>query len=149
LLSSDFQRLKEDIRRWAAELGFQDLGVTDLDLSAHAPHVSAWLEQGFQGEMGYLTRNLAKRLDPDLLHPGTVRIISARMDYLKTDTQPATRSVGTITKPCASGWQSSVAGFRRRRKDWIITSGLSPIPRRYSKRRWPRRPVSAGWANTH
>ena len=88
MLSSDFQRLKEDIRRWAVELGFQDLGVTDLDLSAHAPHVSAWLEQGFQGEMGYLTRNLAKRLDPDLLHPGTVRIISARMDYLKTDTQP-------------------------------------------------------------
>ena len=52
------------------------------------PTFDRWLEQGFQGEMGYLTRNLAKRLEPSLLHPGTVRIISARMDYLKTDTQP-------------------------------------------------------------
>ncbi len=88
LNSTDLQSLKEDIRGWAAELGFQALGVTDLDLSGHAPHVHAWLEQGFQGEMGYLTRNLAKRLDPALLHPGTIRVISARMDYLKADTRP-------------------------------------------------------------
>lgn len=86
--SSDLQQLKEDIRGWAAELGFQDLGVTDLDLSGHAPHVHAWLARGFQGEMGYLSRNLAKRLDPALLQPGTIRVISARMDYLKTDTRP-------------------------------------------------------------
>ncbi len=85
---TDFHQLKEDIREWAAALGFQDLGVTDLDLSEHAPHVRSWLEQGFQGEMGYLERNLEKRFDPALLHPGTLRIISARMDYLKTDTQP-------------------------------------------------------------
>lgn len=88
--AQDFQALKEQIRDWAGELGFQDVGVTDLDLSAHEPHVRAWLDRGFQGEMGYLSRNLEKRLAPDLLHPGTVRIISARMDYLKTDTQPLT-----------------------------------------------------------
>ena len=86
--ANDFRLLKEDIRSWAMALGFQDLGVTDLDLSDHADHVHAWLENGFQGEMGYLTRNLEKRLAPDLLHPGTIRIISARMDYLKTATQP-------------------------------------------------------------
>ena len=88
LNANDLQALKEDIRGWALALGFQDLGVTDLDLSGHADHVRAWLAQGFQGEMGYLTRNLEKRLEPELLHPGTIRIISARMDYLKTDTQP-------------------------------------------------------------
>jgi epoxyqueuosine reductase len=38
--------------------------------------------------MAYLNRNLSKRLAPERLHPGTIRIISARMDYLKTDTQP-------------------------------------------------------------
>jgi epoxyqueuosine reductase len=88
LTESDFKALKDDIRIWAGELGFQAVGVTDLDLSDHAPRVRLWLEQGFQGEMAYLTRNLSKRLDPALLHPGTVRIISARMDYLKTDTRP-------------------------------------------------------------
>ena len=62
--------------------------MTDLDLSSHAPRVRAWLERGFQGEMAYLERNLSKRLAPELLHPGTIRIISARMDYLKTATRP-------------------------------------------------------------
>jgi epoxyqueuosine reductase len=88
LNQNDFLKLKKDIRRWALDLGFQDLGVTDLDLTGYAPHVRRWLEKGFQGEMGYLTRNLEKRLTPSLLHPGTIRIISARMDYLKSDTQP-------------------------------------------------------------
>lgn len=86
--ATDYHELKARIRTWATEFGFQDLGVTDLDLSAHEPHVRAWLERGFQGEMGYLTRNLEKRLDPAQLQPGTIRIISARMDYLKTDTRP-------------------------------------------------------------
>ncbi len=84
----DFDALKNRIRSWARTLGFQQIGVTDLNLSDQEPPLLAWLEQGFQGEMGYLERNLEKRLQPDLLQPGTVRIISARMDYLKTDTQP-------------------------------------------------------------
>jgi len=84
----DYAELKRDIVCWAGELGFQQIGVTDLDLSAHAPHVRAWLDRGFQGEMGYLERNLDKRLDPDHLLPGTCRVISARMDYLKQETQP-------------------------------------------------------------
>ncbi len=84
----DFQALKADISRWAEALGFQAVGVTDLNLSDHEPHVRRWLERGFQGEMGYLSRNLEKRFDPALLQPGTVRIISARMDYLKPATEP-------------------------------------------------------------
>jgi epoxyqueuosine reductase len=84
----DYQQLKEDIRLWSRELGFQQLGITDLDLSDQAPHVRAWLAKGFHGEMGYLERNLEKRLHPDLLEPDTCRVISARMDYLAADTQP-------------------------------------------------------------
>ncbi|MEM8769424.1 MAG: tRNA epoxyqueuosine(34) reductase QueG, partial [Pseudomonadota bacterium] len=74
--------------RWAEALGFQAIGVTDINLSDHEPHVRRWLERGFQGEMGYLSRNLEKRFDPGTLQPGTVRIISARMDYLKPATEP-------------------------------------------------------------
>ena len=83
-----YEQLKTDIQRWSRELGFQQIGVTDLDLSEHAPHVRAWLAKGFQGEMSYLQRNLQKRLHPELLETGTCRVISARMDYLAADTQP-------------------------------------------------------------
>jgi epoxyqueuosine reductase len=88
LIEPDYTALKKDIAAWAGELGFQDVGVTDLDLSSHEPHVRAWLARGFQGEMGYLERNLDKRLHPEQLLPGTCRVISARMDYLHGDTQP-------------------------------------------------------------
>ncbi len=62
-------------------MGFADIGITDVDLSAQSHHVRAWLAAGFAGEMGYLHKNLDKRLDPSLLEPGTCRVISARMDY--------------------------------------------------------------------
>jgi epoxyqueuosine reductase len=86
----DYHALKADIRRWAEALGFQAVGVTDLNLDDHAPHVRDWLARGFQGEMGYLERNVEKRLHPDRLLPGTCRVISARMDYLRPETEPLT-----------------------------------------------------------
>ena len=69
-------------------MGFQKLAITDIDLSEHGPHVRQWLDKGFAGEMGYLHRNLEKRLNPDQLEPGTYRVITARMNYLPADTQP-------------------------------------------------------------
>ena len=69
-------------------MGFQKLVITDIDLSEHGPHVRRWLDKGFAGEMGYLHRNLEKRLNPDQLEPGTYRVITARMNYLPADTQP-------------------------------------------------------------
>lgn len=79
---------RSDLETWARELGFQALGITDTDLSSHAPHVRAYLSARFNGDMGYLERNLAKRLNPQALVPGTIRVISARMNYLPPDTQP-------------------------------------------------------------
>jgi epoxyqueuosine reductase len=80
--------LSQAIKVWGQELGFQQLGITDTELSAHEPHVRAWLQQGFHGSMGYLERNLEERLHPDRLEPGTCRVIAARMDYLPPDTTP-------------------------------------------------------------
>ncbi|NCF33468.1 MAG: tRNA epoxyqueuosine(34) reductase QueG [Proteobacteria bacterium] len=73
---------------WAQQLGFDAVAVTDVDLSAHEPHVRDWLAKGFAGDMGYLHRNLDKRLHPELLETETCRVISARMNYLPADTQP-------------------------------------------------------------
>ena len=73
---------------WAQQLGFDAVAVTDVDLSAHEPHVRDWLAEGFAGDMEYLHRNLDKRLHPELLETDTCRVISARMNYLPADTQP-------------------------------------------------------------
>lgn len=78
----------ELIQRWAQELGFQDIGVSDLDLSQYQQHLARFLARGYHGDMGYLSRNQSKRLHPNELVPNTCRVLSARMDYLPPDTQP-------------------------------------------------------------
>ena len=86
----DFGSLVRDIRRWAAELGFQGIGIADTKLAHYAPAFQDWLEQRLHGDMGYLARNVDKRLQPEKLQPGTIRVISARMDYLGTPPPAAT-----------------------------------------------------------
>ena len=76
------------IEDWAQELGFQQIGITHVDLSAHEPHVREWLAKGFHGEMGYMARNLDKRLHPERLEAGTCAVISARMNYLAEGAAP-------------------------------------------------------------
>ncbi len=83
--SKQIAALQTEIPIWAAELGFQQIGFTDTDLSAYAPDYRQWLADKLFGDMGYLTRNVEKRLDPEKLLPDTVCVISARMDYLAED----------------------------------------------------------------
>ena len=86
----DLDRLAAQIEAWAMELGFAQVGFADVDLSSHAPRFRDWLARRFHGEMGYLERNLDKRLVPAALEPATVCVISARMDYLGTSPPAAT-----------------------------------------------------------
>jgi len=69
------------IRGWGRELGFDAVAVTGVDLSDAEPGLAAWLAEGFHGEMDYMARHGMKRARPAELHPGTVRVISARMNY--------------------------------------------------------------------
>lgn len=73
--------LESSIKAWARELGFSDAGITDLDLSEAERHLWRWLEKGFHGSMGYMERHGTRRSRPAELIPGTVRVISVRMDY--------------------------------------------------------------------
>ena len=82
MASKSAESLVRDIRRWAGELGFQQVGIADLDLRDQAPHLRRWLERGFHGEMGYMARNVEKRLHPAQLEAGTCSLICARMNYL-------------------------------------------------------------------
>ncbi len=70
------------IRSWGRELGFSAVGFTGVDLSDAEPGLRAWLEAGFHGSMGYMERHGMTRARPAELVPGTVSVISVRMDYL-------------------------------------------------------------------
>ncbi len=74
--------LVQRIRSWGHGLGFSQIGVTGIDLASAEPGLSAWLAAGFHGGMHYMERHGLKRARPAALVPGTVSVISARLDYL-------------------------------------------------------------------
>ena len=83
--SQQLKRLQRDIDVWAKELGFQQVGFADTDLSSYTDDYRDWLAAKFYGDMTYMARNVEKREQPAKLLPGTIRIISVRMDYLQED----------------------------------------------------------------
>ena len=78
--------LLAQLRASALKLGFSQIGVTGVDLSSAEPGLLAWLAQGFHGDMQYMASHGLKRARPAELVPGTVSVITARMDYLPMDT---------------------------------------------------------------
>ncbi|GMQ76957.1 MAG: tRNA epoxyqueuosine(34) reductase QueG [Gammaproteobacteria bacterium] len=85
----DTRALARDIKAWAVELGFQQAGIADPDLGADEARLLAWLDAGRHGEMHYMRRHGLKRSRAALLHPGTLRVICVRMDYLPRNAAPA------------------------------------------------------------
>lgn len=79
---TDKQQLAQQIKQWAAELGFQACGISKPDLSLHETTLQAWLDAGYHGEMQYMAEHGMLRARPAELHPGTLSVISVRMDYL-------------------------------------------------------------------
>jgi len=80
-----FAVLANNIKQWAFELGFQQTAITDTDLSAAEEKFHHWLENKMHGDMEYMSRHGLKRSRPNLLEPGTNRIISLRMNYYPED----------------------------------------------------------------
>lgn len=70
------------VQRWADGLGFSQIGVADIDLSTAEAPLLAWLSAGFHGSMHYMERHGLTRARPAELVPGTLRVLTARMDYL-------------------------------------------------------------------
>jgi epoxyqueuosine reductase len=81
------------VRGWARELGFSQIGVAGVDLSSSEAGLSAWLAQGFHGDMQYMAAHGLKRARPAELVPGTVSVITARMDYLPAATPQAWQGI--------------------------------------------------------
>ncbi|MCG8313480.1 MAG: tRNA epoxyqueuosine(34) reductase QueG [Pseudomonadales bacterium] len=78
--------LAQQIKVWGNELGFQETTIANVDLGEHEQHLQNWLANQYHGEMDYMARHGDKRARPAELEPGTLRVISIRMDYLPADT---------------------------------------------------------------
>ena len=90
-------RLTQLIKHWGHELGFQQTGISDTRLNEDEAHLINWLAAERHGEMAYMQRHGYKRSRPPELLPGTLRIISVRMDYLP-DAAPATQVLADSNK---------------------------------------------------
>lgn len=81
-------QIVDQLRDWARELGFQQLDVADIDLSAHETWLQDWLQRNYHGEMDYMARHGSKRSRPAQLEPGTLSVICVRMNYLPPASAP-------------------------------------------------------------
>ena len=72
----------ETIKQIGLDLGFQQVGITDVSLDPEHDRYAEWIERNYHGEMGYMARNVSKRLHPPELVPDTLSVICVRLDYL-------------------------------------------------------------------
>ena len=91
LQQTDLERLARDIRTWGRELGFAAIGITGTDLDDDEARLVSWLAAGRHGDMDYMARHGVRRARASELVPGTVRVISARLDY-----RPAARDALSV-----------------------------------------------------
>jgi len=101
----DYHALAHDIAAWGRELGFQAIGIAGVDLSDDEVRLMNWLAAGRHGEMDYMARHGASRARPADLVPGTVRVITARMDY-GTD---AARDAGAVLQDARKAYVARYA----------------------------------------
>ena len=101
----DYSRLAADIRTWGIDLGFQQIGIAATELARDEAHLLNWLDAGHHGAMEYMHRHGVKRSRPADLHPGTVRVISVRMDY----DPPAAHNAWEVLDDASLGYVSRYA----------------------------------------
>jgi epoxyqueuosine reductase len=80
--SNDLKQFADDIKQWGLALGFNEIGICDTNLQEAEIEHQAWIAKGFHGEMDYMAKHGLKRTRPAELVPNTLRVISARLDYM-------------------------------------------------------------------
>lgn len=94
--------LLEQLQQLAKDYGFQQLGISDIDLNSAEQRLQEWLAKGFHGEMAFMAKHGKKRSRPDELLPETVRVITARMDYWPDETAEPWQVIGDDHKAFVS-----------------------------------------------
>ena len=93
------------IKRWGEELGFQQVGIAGITLGEDEAHLREWLSRGWHGDMDYMARHGMCRSRPADLVPGTLRVVSVRMDYLP----PSARDAWAVMRDPERGFISRYA----------------------------------------
>lgn len=88
LSQAEISNLTQQIKEKAKSLGFQQLGITDTDLSDHVEAYQDWLDHGYHADLDYMAKHGSKRWTAEELTPGTLRVISVRMDYMSEAEPP-------------------------------------------------------------
>ena len=127
-LGDELGTLTPDIQRWARELGFQQVGIAGIDLPQDEAHLMAWLQAGYHGEMSYMRRHGHKRSRPAELMPGTLRVISCRMNYLP----PTAVDAEQVLRDQSLGYISRYALGRDYHK--VLRRRLRALARRIERR---------------
>lgn len=115
--------LAVQVKTWGRDLGFQKVGIAAVELSVDERRLVEWLEAGHHGSMEYMARHGARRARPAELVPGTVRVISARMDYW-----PAATDAATVLGDATQGYISRYALGRDYHK--IVRNRLARLAER-------------------
>jgi len=101
----DLAAAKNQLAARAREAGFDRIGVASIDIPEDEQHLLRWLDDGFHGEMDYMRRHGTMRSRPQDLVPGTIRVVSVRMDYWPA----AARDAGAVLGDAGSGYISRYA----------------------------------------
>jgi epoxyqueuosine reductase len=127
----DPDALKRELAQHARKLGFGALGVASVEIPEDERHLLRWLAEGFHGEMGYMLRHGVMRSRPQELAPGTVRVVSARMDYWPGEA----RTAAAVLADPALGYVSRYALGRDYHK--VLRRGLKSLALELQRRIGP------------
>jgi epoxyqueuosine reductase len=112
---------REVLLQLAQAEGFADAGVAGVELREDEARLQQWLDAGMHGRMDYMARHGTRRSRPAELKPGTLRVISLRMDYWPADAaDPA-----TILADSSLGYVSRYALGRDYHK--VVRQGLARV----------------------
>ncbi len=103
-MNFDPAALAAQVKAWGRELGFQKVGIAAVDLPEDERRLVAWLEAGHNGGMDYMARHGVRRARPAEIVPGTLRVISARIDYW-----PACADAAAVLGSSSMGYVSRYA----------------------------------------
>ena len=139
----DLTNLAQDIKRKGKALGFQQLGITATNLEKDEAYLLNWLKTGRHGEMDYMEHHGVKRSRPEALVPGTIRIISARMDYLPADAAHPQETLNDpmyhVMPPAGITIRSFAINYRPSQiilkipQASLVTAHLSIVPRSWKR----------------